>query len=95
MVWGEIFLLVAFFVGLALGDDGKVRALVAALGGGFWTWWFWLGVAGAGADRGQCCSNRGSIAVPAFLPCWRGGASLVGVLMLRFFILYAGQLTVA
>ncbi|EON3538261.1 cytochrome c nitrite reductase subunit NrfD [Escherichia coli] len=41
VVWGEIFLLVAFFVGLALGDDGKVRALVAALGGGFWTWWFW------------------------------------------------------
>ncbi len=37
-----------FFVGLALGDDGKVRALVAALGGGFWTWWFWLGVAGLG-----------------------------------------------
>jgi protein NrfD len=34
VVWGEIFLLVAFFVGLALGDDGKVRALVAALGGG-------------------------------------------------------------
>ncbi len=48
VVWGEIFLLVAFFVGLALGDDGKVRALVAALGGGFWTWWFWLGVAGLG-----------------------------------------------
>ncbi|MEN1719841.1 NrfD/PsrC family molybdoenzyme membrane anchor subunit, partial [Pseudomonas aeruginosa] len=22
--------------------------LVAALGGGFWTWWFWLGVAGLG-----------------------------------------------
>ncbi|SQD07564.1 cytochrome c-type biogenesis protein [Escherichia coli] len=53
VVWGEIFLLVAFFVGLALGDDGKVRALVAALGGGFWTWWFWLGVAGLGAD----CAN--------------------------------------
>ncbi|GHL46445.1 hypothetical protein ECZU29_12950 [Escherichia coli] len=70
MVWGEIFLLVAFFVGLALGDDGKVRALVAALGGGFWTWWFWLGVAGLGLMC-QCCSNRGSIAVPAFLLCWR------------------------
>ncbi len=32
VVWGEIFLLVAFFVGLALGDDGKVRALVASVG---------------------------------------------------------------
>ncbi|ELR3880198.1 cytochrome c nitrite reductase subunit NrfD [Escherichia coli] len=31
VVWGEIFLLVAFFVGLALGDDGKVRALATVL----------------------------------------------------------------
>lgn len=32
VVWLEIFLLAAFFVGLALGDDGKMRALSAALG---------------------------------------------------------------
>lgn len=36
------------FIGLALGDDGKMRALAAALGGGFWSWWFWLGVVGLG-----------------------------------------------
>lgn len=48
VVWLEIFLLAAFFVGLALGDDGKMRALAAALGGGFWSWWFWLGVVGLG-----------------------------------------------
>ncbi|QUJ00921.1 polysulfide reductase NrfD [Salmonella enterica subsp. enterica] len=24
----------------------KMRALAAALGGGFWSWWFWLGVVG-------------------------------------------------
>ncbi|XNM58067.1 hypothetical protein ACLK1S_25450 [Escherichia coli] len=30
VVSGEICLLVAFFAGLAMGDDGKVRALVAA-----------------------------------------------------------------
>ena len=52
-----------FFVGLALGDDGKVRALVAALGGGFWTWWFWLGVAGLGLicllyTSHQRCTSR-------------------------------------
>lgn len=33
VVWLEIFLLFAFFIGLALGDDGKQRALVAALAG--------------------------------------------------------------
>ncbi len=33
VVWLEIFLLAAFFIGLALGDDGKMRALAAALGG--------------------------------------------------------------
>ncbi|EHI0870553.1 ammonia-forming cytochrome c nitrite reductase subunit c552 [Escherichia coli] len=95
VVWGEIFLLVAFFVGLALGDDGKVRALVAALGGGFWTWWFWLGVAGLGLIVPMLLKpwvNRSS-GIPAVLAAC--GASLVGVLMLRFFILYAGQLTVA
>ncbi|HGC2908793.1 TPA: cytochrome c nitrite reductase subunit NrfD [Escherichia coli] len=95
VVWGEIFLLVAFFVGLALGDDGKVRALVAALGGGFWTWWFWLGVAGLGLIVPMLLKpwvNRSS-GIPTVLAAC--GASLVGVLMLRFFILYAGQLTVA
>ncbi len=91
---GEIFLLVAFFVGLALGDDGKVRA-VAALGGGFWTWWFWLGVAGLGlivATLLKPWVNRSS-GIPAVSAAC--GASLVGVSMWRFFILYAGQLTVA
>lgn len=95
VVWGEIFLLVAFFVGLALGDDGKVRALVAALGGGFWTGWFWLGVVGLGLIVPMLLKpwvNRSS-GIPAVLAAC--GASLIGVLMLRFFILYAGQLTVA
>ncbi|WP_058912700.1 cytochrome c nitrite reductase subunit NrfD [Entomohabitans teleogrylli] len=95
VVWLEIFLLAAFFAGLALGDDGKMRALAAALGGGFWTWWFWLGVVGVG------------FVAPLLLKKWASGLrshygllvvcsmSLVGVLLLRFFILYAGQLTVA
>ena len=75
--------------------NGKVRALVAALGGGFWTWWFWLGVAGLGLIVPMLLKpwvNRSS-GIPTVLAAC--GASLVGVLMLRFFILYAGQLTVA
>ncbi|GKW01632.1 cytochrome c nitrite reductase subunit NrfD [Pectobacterium carotovorum subsp. carotovorum] len=94
VVWLEIFLLFAFFIGLALGDDGKLRALVAAVGGGFWAVWFWLGVVGIG------------LVLPLLLKSWANrqhspygvlavcGMSLVGVLLLRFFILYAGQLTV-
>ncbi|MBL0907874.1 cytochrome c nitrite reductase subunit NrfD [Pectobacterium carotovorum] len=94
VVWLEIFLLFAFFIGLALGDDGKQRALVAAVGGGFWAVWFWLGVVGIG------------LVLPLLLKSWANrqhspygvlavcGMSLVGVLLLRFFILYAGQLTV-
>ncbi|WP_261913930.1 cytochrome c nitrite reductase subunit NrfD [Salmonella enterica] len=44
VVWLEIFLLAAFFIGLALGDDGKMRALAAALGGGFLALLLSLGV---------------------------------------------------
>ncbi|KLN46787.1 nitrite reductase [Providencia rettgeri] len=95
VIWLEIFLLAAFFVGLALGDDGKIRSLIAALGGGFWTWWFWIGVVGFG------------FIIPLVLKKWMdkrqgaarillvSGASLLGVFCLRFFVLYAGQLTVA
>ncbi|HAI6582164.1 TPA: cytochrome c nitrite reductase subunit NrfD [Escherichia coli] len=74
---------------------GEIFLLVAALGGGFWTWWFWLGVAGLGLIVPMLLKpwvNRSS-GIPAVLAAC--GASLVGVLMLRFFILYAGQLTVA
>lgn len=55
-----------------LGDDGKVRALVAALGGGFWTWWFWLGVAGLGLIVPMLLKpwvNRSS-GIPAVLAAW-------------------------
>ncbi|MFP1482651.1 NrfD/PsrC family molybdoenzyme membrane anchor subunit [Escherichia coli] len=56
-----------------------------ALGGGFWTWWFWLGVAGLGLIVPMLLKpwvNRSS-GIPAVLAAC--GASLVGVLMLRFF----------
>ncbi|AMG65064.1 cytochrome c nitrite reductase subunit NrfD [Providencia stuartii] len=95
VVWLEIFLLAAFFVGLALGDDGKMRALIAALGGGFWTWWFWIGVVGIGfmipLALKKWVNNSQSAARVVFV----SSASLVGVFLLRFFVLYAGQLTVA
>ena len=94
VVWLEIFLLFAFFIGLALGDDGKQRALVAAVGGGFWAVWVWLGVVGIGLILPlllKSWANRQHSPYGVLAVC---GMSLVGVLLLRFFILYAGQLTV-
>lgn len=94
VVWLEIFLLAAFFVGLALGDDGKMRSLAAALGGGFWTGWFWIGVVGIGFILPMLLKKLlPQPATPSGV-LLIGGASLTGVLLLRFFILYAGQLTV-
>lgn len=94
VIWLEIFLLVAFFVGLALGDDGKMRSLVAALGGGFWTWWFWAGVVGIGLVIPMLLKRLLPQAATPSGVLLISGASLTGVLLLRFFILYAGQLTV-
>jgi len=94
VVWLEIFLLAAFFIGLWLGDDGKLRALSAALGGGFWAWWFWLGVVGVGLFLPLLLKalGLGKAHVHILLI---SGSSLCGVLLLRYFILYAGQMTVA
>jgi protein NrfD len=94
VVWLEIFLLAAFFIGLALGDDGKLRALSAALGGGFWAWWFWLGVVGVGLVMPLLLKAVGWGKANLHILLISGG-SLCGVLLLRYFILYAGQMTVA
>lgn len=94
VIWLEIFLLAAFFIGLALGDDGKIRALTAALGGGFWTWWFWIGVVGIGLLIPMLLKRLLPQAATPSGVLLISGASLTGVLLLRFFILYAGQLTV-
>lgn len=94
VVWLEIFLLAAFFIGLWLGDDGKLRALLAALGGGFWAWLFWLGVVGVGLCLPLLLKVLGWGKAQGHI-LLIGGSSLCGVLLLRYFILYAGQMTVA
>lgn len=91
----ELFLLVAFFAGLALGDEGKTVALSNALFGGFWSYVFWLGIFGIGiilplllkaVSSKKMSHNRGFIITVCTM-------SLCGVFLLRFFILYAGQMT--
>ncbi|OOF40618.1 cytochrome c nitrite reductase subunit NrfD [Rodentibacter rarus] len=92
----ELGLLVCFFVGLYFGGGQKTLALYNALSG-FWGAVFWIGVFFIGiliplianmfaSDRFKY--NRSFI-------IWVSIFDLIGVLCLRYFILYAGQLTVA
>ncbi|WP_421323521.1 cytochrome c nitrite reductase subunit NrfD [Aeromonas sp. 604176] len=92
----EIFLLVCFFTGLYFGGGQREAAMWAAIGGGFWSQVFWFGVIGIGILLPQLL---GLFSSPArqlqrshlVLVC---SLSLVGILLLRYFILYAGQMTV-
>ena len=97
VVIGEAFLLFAFFFGLYLGGGQKTVAFYTALGGGFWSYVFWIGVVAIGIvlplaletfsrDR---LKQRRSFAYTVAI------CTLIGVLCLRFFILYAGQMTLA
>ncbi|QLB13475.1 respiratory nitrite reductase-specific menaquinol--cytochrome-c reductase complex subunit NrfD [Bisgaardia hudsonensis] len=92
----ELFLLFAFFVGLYFGGGQKTVAATNALSG-FWGNVFWIGVIIIGIIfplvMNQLASNKlkhnkGFIILLAT-------AGLIGVLCLRYFILYAGQLTLA
>lgn len=92
----ELFLLLCFFSGLILGGGQKEVAAMAAIGAGFWASWFWIGVVGLGmllplvlnyVTPEQTRHNSVFLFTVT-------GLSLLGVLMLRTFILYAGQMTI-
>ena len=92
----ELLLLFAFFVGLYFGGGQKTLSAVNALSG-FWGIVFWVGVILVGIlfplIANQLASeklkhHKGFIVLLAT-------AGLIGVLCLRYFILYAGQLTIA
>ncbi len=91
VIFAEIFLLFAFFVGLLLGDGHKNLSAHNALSG-FWGGVFWIGVIGTGIAvplvAGFLRTSRKQMAFSATL-------SLIGVFLLRMFVLYAGQMTVA
>ncbi|MDG3088224.1 cytochrome c nitrite reductase subunit NrfD [Vibrio hannami] len=92
----ELFVMIAFFTGMIFGGGQAQAAAINALGGGFWASWFWIGVIGVGMLL--------PLALNAFTPSevrHKTGfimlvtsLGLIGVLMFRTFILYAGQLTV-
>ncbi len=92
----ELFVLVTFFTGLIFGGGQGQVAAWNAIGSGFWATWFWVGVISVGMllplmlnllmPKNLKHSGMFIFVVTAL--------SLVGVLMLRTFILYAGQMTV-
>lgn len=92
----EILLLICFFTGLYFGGGQKEVAMWAAIGGGFWSQVFWVGVVGIGMLLPQLLG----LLTPAPLRERRGhlvlvcSLTLLGVLLLRYFVLYAGQMTV-
>ncbi|MDY4279800.1 MAG: cytochrome c nitrite reductase subunit NrfD [[Pasteurella] mairii] len=97
VVLAEAFLLFAFFFGLYLGGGQKTVAFETALLGGFWASVFWIGVVGIGIvlplllnafANEQLKHKKGFMLLVATL-------TLIGVFCLRYFVLYAGQMTLA
>ncbi|KHS70326.1 nitrite reductase [Pectobacterium brasiliense] len=96
VVYAELCLLFAFFIGLLLGGGQKVVAAQTALSG-FWGGVFWVGIIGIGivipfianqVRKPSVHSGKGQLITLAAM-------SLFGVFLLRLFVLYAGQMTVA
>lgn len=92
----ELFVLVTFFTGLIFSGGQNEVAAWNAISSGFWAQWFWVGVVFIGMITPLTLNwltpsevrHKGSyVFVVTTL-------SLGGVLMLRTFILYAGQMTI-
>ncbi|MEF2521105.1 cytochrome c nitrite reductase subunit NrfD [Vibrio mimicus] len=92
----ELFVLVTFFTGLIFSGGQAQASAWNAISGGFWANWFWYGVIALGMvlplvlNALSPKSLKHSLGFVLFVT----SLSLLGVLMLRTFVLYAGQMTV-
>lgn len=96
VVTAEILLLITFFTNLYLGGGQKTVAVINALTG-FWGTVFWIGVVGVGISFPLIMNSVAShkLKQQKSFMLLLAFAGLTGVLCLRYFILYAGQLTIA
>lgn len=97
MILVEIVLLFTFFAGLILSGGQSQVAALNAIGEGFWGWIFWGGVVGIGLTLPLAFNlwmNVSSDRKFAYVAV-TASFSLIGVLLLRNFILYTGQMTSA
>lgn len=97
IVIGEAFLLFAFFFGLYLGGGQKTVAFHTALDHGFWSQVFWIGVIIIGIVLPLALETftKEKIKQTRYFAYGVAAFTLLGVVCLRFFILYAGQMTLA
>lgn len=97
VMYTELFVLIVFFSGLWLGDGQKMVAVITAIGGGFWAQVFWVGIIGVGLILPLLISKfiYPKVSAQRGVALLMAALSLCGVLLLRFFILYAGQMTLA
>jgi len=92
----ELFVLVTFFTGLIFSGGQSEASAWFALTGEFWSSWFWWGVVIFGMLTPLALNAFSPKALrhsPLFIVVVTS-LSLLGVLMLRTFVLYAGQMTV-
>ncbi|WP_350432545.1 NrfD/PsrC family molybdoenzyme membrane anchor subunit [Shewanella sp. H8] len=94
LILGEILLMFTFFLGLVFsGGQSKVAAF-NAIGVGFWGFVFWFGIMGLGLSAPlamnlfMTATSKRKFSYVAGTAC----LSLLGVILLRNFILYTGQM---
>lgn len=97
IVWSELSLLLILIIGMSFGGAREKIAIETAFFNGFWANLFWIGVVALGIllpllmnrlSNVKLQHNKAFIVSSALL-------TLVGVMILRMFILYAGQMTIA
>lgn len=90
----ELLLLFALFVGLYFQGGDKISVMIASLSDGIWSFVFWLGVIGIGILTPTLISITAlkNHAYKVNFILLNSIAVILGVLALRMFILYAGQI---
>lgn len=97
VVIAEVVLLIMLIIGMSFGVQAEQDAINLAVFGSFWAYVFWIGVIGIGIvlplSLNVICSDniQQTKAFMVILPLF----TLMGVMSLRMFILYAGQMVVA
>ncbi len=97
VVLAELALLMILIIGMSFGGEMDKLAIEAAVWGGFWANVFWIAVVGIGLFIPLLMNLLASVKLKHSSTFIAGSAvlTLVGVMSLRMFILYAGQMTPA